>query len=242
MSAYLAGQKRRLWAMVVWVAIFCVLCPQAVKADDSVKAEVSLQETVLLSPAEDVLTYTVCIDNAVCLTALWVEMEFESSQVEKGNILSQSPFAISHSVWKKEGDTLKLQAYFGIDGAGQGYTATTPMPLATISVPLVDKAAETVAVKLTKAVCAGIPANGGKAVDGIVKIGKDTAVYVKDDAISYDINGDGTVNQLDITEAQKYYQATKDSANWETARIADVDRSGVVDIQDLITIFLHLEI
>ena len=55
-------------------------------------------------------------------------------------------------------------------------------------------------------------------------------------AVSYDLNGDGVVDLLDITYCQMFYRATSTDSNWASAQRCDVDGSGTVDIQDLILI------
>ena len=44
----------------------------------------------------------------------------------------------------------------------------------------------------------------------------------------YDVNQDGTVNQLDITRAQRFFGKADD--------LADVDDSGEVDVTDFVLI------
>ena len=56
----------------------------------------------------------------------------------------------------------------------------------------------------------------------------------------YDVNGDGTVDQVDITEAQRYYQESSGSANWSKASGADVNGDDKVDLEDLVAIFHNL--
>ena len=51
---------------------------------------------------------------------------------------------------------------------------------------------------------------------------------------NYDVNNDGAVDIVDITEAQRYYQSDEESADWETAQ-------KMIDIQDYIEIFNHLD-
>lgn len=65
-------------------------------------------------------------------------------------------------------------------------------------------------------------------------------------AVSYDLNGDGKVNQLDITIAQAFYQARSTDSDWNTPgangaapSACDVTGDGVVDIQDLIAVYLN---
>lgn len=58
-------------------------------------------------------------------------------------------------------------------------------------------------------------------------------------ALSYDINGDGIVNLLDITEAQLYYRADKNSANWSAASKCDFNGDNKIDIEDYMAIWLN---
>lgn len=64
-------------------------------------------------------------------------------------------------------------------------------------------------------------------------------------AVNYDLNGDGKVDQLDITIAQAFYQARSTDIDWNTPgangaapSACDVTGDSVVDIQDLIAIYL----
>lgn len=84
----------------------------------------------------------------------------------------------------------------------------------------------------------------GKAVYGTMgSIDPDEVKFV---ATTYDLNGDGKVNQLDITVAQAAYQARSTERDWNTPgangvapSACDVTGDGVVDIQDLIAIYLN---
>ena len=84
----------------------------------------------------------------------------------------------------------------------------------------------------------------GKAVYGTMgSIDPDKVKFV---AATYDLNGDGKVNQLDITVAQAAYQARSNEGDWDTPgangvapSACDVTGDGVVDIQDLIAIYLN---
>lgn len=84
----------------------------------------------------------------------------------------------------------------------------------------------------------------GKAVFGTT--GSIDPNEVKFVAATYDLNGDGKVDQLDITVAQAAYQArstendwNKPGANGVAPSTCDVTGDGVVDIQDLIAIYLN---
>lgn len=84
----------------------------------------------------------------------------------------------------------------------------------------------------------------GKAIFGTT--GSIDPNEVKFVAATYDLDGDGKVDQLDITVAQAAYQARSTDSDWNTRgtngvvpSACDVTRDGVVDIQDLIAIYLN---
>ena len=57
---------------------------------------------------------------------------------------------------------------------------------------------------------------------------------------SYDVNKDGTVDQLDITTCQRWYRADSNDSDWSNASVCDVNSDNKVDIQDLIDILQYL--
>lgn len=57
---------------------------------------------------------------------------------------------------------------------------------------------------------------------------------------SYDVNKDGTVDQLDITTCQRWYRADSKDSDWSNASVCDVNGDNKVDIQDLIDILQYL--
>ena len=79
--------------------------------------------------------------------------------------------------------------------------------------------------------------------DKTVKYGKvngiDPSEATFTDALSYDVNQDGTVDLLDITEAQLYYRADKNSSNWNDASKCDYNDDGRIDIEDYMAIWLN---
>lgn len=84
----------------------------------------------------------------------------------------------------------------------------------------------------------------GKAVYGTM--GSIDPNEVKFVATTYDLDGNGKVNQLDITVAQAAYQARSAESDWNrpgangvAPSACDVTGDGVVDIQDLIAIYLN---
>ena len=102
---------------------------------------------------------------------------------------------------------------------------------------------DTPTLKITDVTLSGWDSDG-KAIFGTTgSIDPDKVKFV---AATYDLNGDGKVNQLDITVAQAAYQARSTENDWNrpgangvVPSTCDVTRDGVVDIQDLIAIYLN---
>lgn len=99
-------------------------------------------------------------------------------------------------------------------------------------------------LKITGVMLSGWDSDG-KAVFGTTgSIDPDEVKFV---ATTYDLNGDDKVDQLDITVAQAAYQARPTESDWNTPgangvapSACDVTGDGVVDIQDLIAIYLNV--
>lgn len=99
-------------------------------------------------------------------------------------------------------------------------------------------------LKITGVTISGWDSNG-KAIFGTTgSIDPDEVKFV---ATTYDLNGDGKVDQLDITVAQAAYQARSTESDWNrpgangvAPSACDVTGDGVVDIQDLIAIYLNV--
>lgn len=98
-------------------------------------------------------------------------------------------------------------------------------------------------LKITGVTISGWDSNG-KAIFGTT--GSIDPNEVKFVATTYDLNGDNKVDQLDITVAQAAYQARSTERDWNTPgangvapSACDVTGDGVVDIQDLIAIYLN---
>lgn len=103
---------------------------------------------------------------------------------------------------------------------------------------------DTPTLKITGVTLSGWDSDG-KAIFGTT--GSIDPNEVKFVAANYDLNGDGKVDQLDITVAQAAYQARSAESDWNTPgangvapSACDVTGDGVVDIQDLIAIYLNV--
>ena len=107
----------------------------------------------------------------------------------------------------------------------------------------VTNGGDTPTLKITGVTLSGWDSDG-KAIFGTTgSIDPDEVKFV---ATTYDLNGDDKVDQLDITVAQAAYQARPTESDWNTPgangvapSACDVTGDGVVDIQDLIAIYLN---
>lgn len=107
----------------------------------------------------------------------------------------------------------------------------------------VTNGGDTPTLKITGVTLSGWDSDG-KAIFGTT--GSIDPNEVKFVATTYDLNGDGKVDQLDITVAQAAYQARSTENDWNTPgangvapSACDVTGDSVVDIQDLIAIYLN---
>lgn len=107
----------------------------------------------------------------------------------------------------------------------------------------VTNGGDTPTLKITGVTLSGWDRDG-KAIFGTT--GSIDPNEVKFVAANYDLSGDGKVDQLDITVAQAAYQARSAESDWNrpgangvAPSACDVTGDGVVDIQDLIAIYLN---
>ena len=94
-------------------------------------------------------------------------------------------------------------------------------------------------IKLTGVTVTGFDENG-QAVTLLSNIKTPSLSIAVREGNSYDVNKDGTVDQLDITTCQRWYQARSGDSDWSKASVCDVNSDNKVDIQDLIDILQYL--
>lgn len=94
-------------------------------------------------------------------------------------------------------------------------------------------------IKLTGVTVTGFDENG-QAVTLLSNIKTPSLSIAVREGNSYDVNKDGTVDQLDITTCQRWYQAQSGDSDWSNASVCDVNGDNKVDIQDLIDILQYL--
>lgn len=94
-------------------------------------------------------------------------------------------------------------------------------------------------IKLTGVTVTGFD-ESGQAVTLLSNIKTPSLSIAVREGNSYDVNKDGTVDQLDITTCQRWYQARSGDSDWSNASVCDVNSDNKVDIQDLIDILQYL--
>ena len=181
--------------------------------------------------------YTVKLDSAANLSTLTVDLSFDATKVSKDAqaTVKDSKFSLQAQTWKEEGGKVKAHLLLTPADVKTAVTTDTASSLLLLALPV--KAGVTGDIAMTvSAECAGVvsttPTNGTVTVNGSPASNR---------IANYNVYEDDKIDILDITEAQRFYQATSTGSDWATAQKADVNGDDKVDIQDLIDIFLQIE-
>ena len=127
--------------------------------------------------------------------------------------------------------TIATYGLTAILGNNQGVSGAEAAGMAAVKIAATGKTGD-VTVTLADAVLSSYNGPDNEAFTAYVL--DNASVTTKVDYSVYDVNQDGTVNQLDITRAQRAYGAVPGDANWNVR--ADVNKDSVVDINDLILV------
>ena len=186
--------------------------------------------------------YTVKLDRAANLSTMIINLSFDASQVSQDAQVTGKPAAYTKvkderftltPKWKEEDGKVKVSLMLTTDN--KAVTSEEASNLLLLALPV--KAGVTGDIAMTvSAECAGVVSE--VSTKGTVTVNGSPA---SNRITSYDVNADSVIDILDITEAQRFYQASQSDADWATAQKADVNADGQVDIQDLIDIFLQIK-
>lgn len=142
--------------------------------------------------------------------------------------------------WNGDGDKGILMLSYLQDGTRGG--SLTQAALTDVS-RVVFKATAgngtNLGIRLTGVTVTGFDKNG-QAVTLLSNIKTPSLSIAVREGNSYDVNKDGTVDQLDITTCQRWYQAKSGDSDWSNASVCDVNGDNKVDIQDMIGILQYL--
>lgn len=189
--------------------------------------------------------YKLTLDSAANVSTMIVNLSFDASQVSKGAQaegkkgayieLNDSRFMIPTQTWKEENGKVKVSILL-TPADNRAITAANAANLLLLGLPVKANVTGNLTATVDSAECAGVVSK--VSTKGTVTVNGSPA---SNRATSYDVNADSVIDILDITEAQRFYQASQSDADWATAQKADVNADGQVDIQDLIDIFLQIK-
>lgn len=189
--------------------------------------------------------YELTLNNAENVKTMLLHLSFDASKVSKDAQvkgkkdayvkLNDDRFSLVTVNWTEADGKVDAKILLIPKDNGEAISGTDAANLLLLALPV--KAGVTGDIAMTvSAECAGVvsttPTNGTVTVNGSPASNR---------IANYDVYADSKIDILDITEAQRFYQATSTGSDWATAQKADVNADGRVDIQDLIDIFLQIK-
>ena len=155
------------------------------QASISIEAQ---QETV----SDNNIVYGLYLDNAANLSTLILKICFRGDIHFEGmlSLADNNCFDIVSEQWNGSTDSFSLYAYLGRTGDKTGYSSSTRVKIADISVLINNDAKGAVFADITQAQCAGIESVDLSAVKGTATVSGASAVfYISDFHISEYKNG-----------------------------------------------------
>ncbi len=192
-------------------------------ADLAVLVTVAGEEGVTADDAS--MTYTVSFSNAARVATATLDLTVDNSAEILELTALNGWFIISQIV-----ENGKVSVLMG-NNAGITDEAKTDV----LAVSVKPAAVGDTVLEVTKAVLSSFLGDADETyVDAVLTDAKATT-YV--DYSIYDVNCDGTIDQLDLTRCQRFYGMEEGAALWNAR--ADVNRDGVISIQDMILVMNH---
>ncbi|MCL1808822.1 MAG: amidohydrolase family protein [Clostridiales bacterium] len=210
-------------------------------------------EVLPVSGIEDDVEFTLSIRNAFDVLTVELEFEVDGSMLAGKGVEPLSGFSIIDGiVWKSLGGNVwRGTVTLGYPaGANTGFSAFVPTDIAKFI--FAPRAKGDTAMKLTSVEVTGFDKSITRYVDAVIENGEaattiDQLVYSK-----YDLNKDNKVDALDLGIMLLYCGFDEDSPNWGTlikvndskgkgvtASMCDVNSDGVIDMLDLLDLFIH---
>ena len=206
-----------------------------------------------VSGIEGDIEYVISIDNAKDLLSVAIEFEVDGSMLAGKGAEALSGFAaIDGIVWKSLGGSVWSGAVtLGYPaGANTGFSVLVPTDIAKLV--FAPRAKGCASVRLTSVKAVGLAEETTAFLDTaaescVATTCIDQLVYSK-----YDLNKDNKVDALDLGIMLLYCGFDNDSPNWGTlvkvndskgkgvtASMCDVNSDGVIDMLDLLDLFIH---
>lgn len=186
--------------------------------------------------------YKVTLDNSANITTMIVNLSFDASQISMKALadgkkdayakLNDSRFVLTPN-WKEEDGKIKVSLL--LTTGNNAVTSEASSNLLLLALPVKANITGNIAMTVDSAECGGVVS--GKPIKSTVTVNGSASNRIT----SYDVNADDMIDILDITEAQRFYQADSSDSDWADAQKADVNGDSKIDIQDLIDIFLQIK-
>lgn len=170
-----------------------------------------------------------------------VSFVFEKdAAISGGTAEGKSGFTSLTSDIRWNGNTgILMLSYLQDDVRGGSLTREALTDVARVTFATTANDGASLGLRLTGVTVTGFDENG-QAVTLLSNIKTPSLSIAVREGNSYDVNKDGTVDQLDITTCQRWYQARSGDSDWSNASVCDVNGDNKVDIQDLIDILQYL--
>lgn len=192
--------------------------------------------------------YKLTLDNAKNVKTMLLHMSFDASKVSKDAQaadkkaayakLNDDRFSVISENWTEEDGKVHVRLALMPKDNGEAVTGTDAAKLLLLALPVNSGVVGKIDMTVEAVQCAGISTEDDSLLTGTVTVNGSPA---SNRVTSYDVYADGKIDILDITEAQRFYQADGNDNDWADAQKADVNGDGKIDIQDLIDIFLQIK-
>lgn len=192
--------------------------------------------------------YKLTLDNAKNVKTMLLHMSFDASKVSKDAQaagkkaayakLNDDRFSVISENWTEEDGKVHVRLALMPKDNGEAVTGTDAAKLLLLALPVNSGVVGKIDMTVEAVQCAGISTEDDSLLTGTVTVNGSPA---SNRVTSYDVYADGKIDILDITEAQRFYQADSNDSDWADAQKADVNGDGKIDIQDLIDIFLQIK-
>ncbi|MDR2699370.1 MAG: dockerin type I repeat-containing protein [Nitrososphaerota archaeon] len=186
-------------------------------------------------------TYTISVGNVNKLATITLWIEVNGTYFTGKTFNGLNGFNLLGNIdWTQNGNTWIGRATL-INLNSNGVSSNNVLDIFELVFSSNSNQLGTTNVKLVKADLSGYNDNTNKAIPIDTAITNNTIhTLISPYFPKYDINKDGKINQLDLTTAQLYYLSEESDANWNTAKTADINGDGRVDIEDLILILNNI--
>lgn len=233
-TALSAGEAKITAAAANGISAYCTITVSdsetPVPSDDKIETKAAL--TADRTAAEKGKSYfTLSLSEASRIANVQITFETAADDVK---ISGDNGFTVIGGInGAANGGTYTGTAVLGfLNADGDLFSSANSAAIAKITVN-----AENASLKITDLNVSGWDSNKSVKYGVVNSINPLEATFT--DALSYDVNGDGKVDLLDITEAQLYYRADSGSANWSIASKCDFNGDNRIDIEDYMAIWLN---